>query len=61
MGFVPSTPEMWLELEPAKHIRVYRVETLYRFRPSVDSPSKPQWGSILLLVRALAPCSTPLL
>ena len=26
---------------------------LYCFRPSVDNPSKPQWGSILLLVRAL--------
>ena len=34
---------------------------LYRFRPSVDSPSKSQWGSILLLVRDLAPYSTPLL
>ena len=37
------------------------VETLYCLRPRVDSASKPQWGSILLLVRALAPCSTPLL
>ena len=34
---------------------------LYCFRPSVDSPSKSQWGSILLLVRDLAPYSTPLL
>ena len=34
---------------------------LCRFRPSVDSPSKSQWGSILLLVRDLAPYSTPLL
>ena len=34
---------------------------LRRFRPSVDSPSKSQWGSILLLVRDLAPYSTPLL
>ena len=39
------------------------VENLFlrRFRPSVDSPSKSQWGSILLLVRDLAPYSTPLL
>ena len=37
------------------------VEFLYCLRPSVHSPSKPQWGSILLLVRAMAPYSTPLL
>ena len=50
-------------LEPplcAPHARKV-VEILYCLRPSVHSPSKPQWGSILLLVRALAPCSTPLL
>ena len=34
---------------------------LYCFRPSLENPSLPQWGSILLLVRALAPCITPLL
>ena len=38
-----------------------RDSILYCFWPRVDSPSKPQWGSILLLFRALAPCSIPLL
>ena len=37
-----------------------RDAVLYCFRPCVDSPFQPQWGSILLLVRALPQYSTPL-
>ena len=43
------------------HWNLLSVVPHARTGPSVDSPSKSQWGSILLLVRALVPCSTPLL
>merc|ERR1712025_1373783 len=41
-------------LEPPQCVPHARrvVELLCCLRPSVHSPSKPQWGSILLLVRA---------
>ena len=51
-------------LEPLQCDRMragWSSSDLYCFRACVDSSPTPQWGSMPLLVRALAPCSMPLL